>query len=162
MKKEYGQKEQALINLCSQNPLDMERFTHCLRDSVDVNASLGDEENLLLDILWELIWYENEERISDVVHLFLDAGFDTNRFGFDCLERLGIWSGIAQIVEACKAILKNGVNMADEKWKYVVETFGIEESSNSVEGDHDLANNSYASYEIVDRAFNKKTFDDII
>ena len=62
----YGQKEQALIDLCGQTSLDMERFTLCLKNGVDVNASLGDEENLLLDVLWELIWHKNEARIIDV------------------------------------------------------------------------------------------------
>jgi bifunctional pyridoxal-dependent enzyme with beta-cystathionase and maltose regulon repressor activities len=74
MNNQYGQKEQALIDLCSQNPLDMERFMRRLTDGVDVNASLGDEENLLLDVLWELIWHKNKARIIDVIHLFLDAG----------------------------------------------------------------------------------------
>ncbi|MBR3741372.1 MAG: leucine-rich repeat domain-containing protein [Clostridia bacterium] len=162
MNNQYGQKEQALIDLCGQTPLDMERFTLCLKNGVDVNASLGDEENLLLDVLWELIWHKNKARIIDVIHLFLDAGFDTDRFGYDCLERMGIWSGTFQFVEACKAMLKNGVKMSDEQWKSVRETFGTEESFNSVEGNHAFANNSYAAYEIVDGAWKKKPFDDIL
>ena len=162
MNHQYGQKEQALIDLFGQTPLDMERFTLCLKDGVDVNASLDEEENLLLDILWELIWHENSARIVDVVHLFLDAGFDTERFGYDCLERMGIWSSIYQFTEACKAILKNGVKMTDEQWKSVLETFGTEESFNSVAGKYAFADNSYAAYEIVDGAWKKKPFDDIL
>ena len=162
MNKRYGQKEQALIDLCGQKPLDMASFKRCLKDGVDVNASLYDEENLLLDILWELISYENEEKIIDVVRLFLDAGFDTNRFGYDCLNSMGHWSDISQVAEACKAVLKNGVTMEDEQWKDALDSFGIKESFNSVEGNHDLANHSYAAYEIVDRAWKKKPFDDIL
>lgn len=70
MNNQYGQKEQALIDLCGQTPLDMEMFTRCVTSGVDVNASLGDEENLLLDVLWELIWHQNKARIIDVIHLF--------------------------------------------------------------------------------------------
>lgn len=157
-----GEKERKLLDLCMQNKPDLTEIKRTLVDGVDLNISIDEESNLLTEVYQGFFDYDGHDWAAPVItQLFIDAGFDTKKHGFNCLYaiRFSIYSQYA--IETVKIILKNGVEMTASQGEELLEIVGTEESFMSVEGEHELANLYFAFYEILDRARKGLPFEDI-
>ena len=161
-KVDLGEKERKLLDLCKQKEPDLTEIKRTLVDVVDLNISIDEESNLLTE-LYQGFYYDEVQApyAPAITQLFINAGFDTKRHGFNCLYslRFSVYNQYAG--ETAKIILINGVEITASQWDELLESVGMEESYQSIEGDHRLANNNFAFYEILDRARKGLPFEDI-
>lgn len=154
--------EKELLELCSQPVPDLDAIKQYLSSGIDLNREIDDENNLLTELYRAYPFYTEQASFAPLItRLFIDAGFDVTRHGFNCLYalRFSIYNQYAG--ETAKVILEHGAKMTDQQWEELLDSVGTEESYNSVEGDHALANNAYAFYEMLDHARRRLPFADI-
>ena len=160
---DLGEKEKELLELCRQKNLDTAALKRCLNEISDLNTDIDEEENLLTEVYRE--FYSMDDQCSSlpvITQLFIDAGFNIKKHGFNCLYAVRYSICNQYALEAAKVILKNGAEITASQWEELLENAGTEESFMSVEGNHKLANLYYAYYELLDRARKGLPFEDIL
>lgn len=158
----FDKQEKKLIELCTVCYPDFARIQALIADGVDINAVDSDGNNMLSEIYSRSDDRSRGKNLLETTRLFIAAGFDTVRFGWECISELAFSTYDKYVVDASRELLLAGFNPEQDAWEKTFDRIGTEESyQRCCENDHECENLFYTLYELVDRAVKGQHFADI-
>ena len=155
----FGKLEDKLLRLCNANQPDYEKIQQRISEGANVNAISNNGENMLTAI------YRNQvhgDKFPGITQLLLNAGFDAEKYGLNCISALVFSSYDKNIFLAAKLLLEAGADSDEKQWDSLLESIGTEESfQRCCENDHKCENIYYTFYEMVNNAHKKMPYNDI-
>ena len=180
----YGMLETKLLSIFQKSgPPDFAAADELIRLGADINAE-GDEYdgNILFEILCGYQCWQTDdghevddeligEYMLQVIHYFLDHGFDVNRknglYGAQCLYGLVLSMPNRAVVEATKLFIKAGakdlyIDEEQTEGEKASSFLGAEITFQSIcEHNYHISNSLEAAYQIHVAVENQKPYDDI-
>lgn len=184
MEKDFGEKEQQLIEECKKAPADYAKIKHLIDEGADINAVNEYGDSLLSSIIGYFIPEEcygceqrnlpaekrncdgcpcaEQSRLLDIVELFIENGWDTVKYGLECIRELTFVPHNRVIFDVAKRILECPLSEDIQSYEAALETIGTEESyQRCCEACPEEENLFYTIYELIDAKMNKKDFEGI-
>lgn len=157
----FGKKEDQLLRLCKAHVPNMDKIHAVITEGADVNA-VDEDGWRLLGAIFSHNSAATGEHFPAIADVFIRAGFDAKRFGLSVMGSLVHSTHDRYIFDTAMILLKAGAHGDKGKWESLLECIGTEESyQRCCDYDHACENIYYAWYEIVRRASEGKSFDDI-
>lgn len=160
----FGTLGDKLITECCKRKPDMQIVQELIDSGAPIN--LAEKRLNYATILSRVFDYYNNTQsgkyLPIIAQIFIDNGFNTKKYGADCIFALIFSTYDKYIIDAAKRLLHAGVSARKKTWEMLLEGIGTEESyQHCCQRDLACENIYYAFYELVEAAYKGTDFEGI-